>query len=350
MNFKYYFLLILLACSMQWNAVAQQNQQGKDFFKVKAPDIKYNTLDQDESLFEENIVDSTEITEEQGADFNPLKNPSIIDEDTTYLGDEDGDGEEDPEGETAIVEVAEEMKIDSNWLTIAEYYAIWDSKTVDPYKIDPSDFKDTLNIVLYDSLSGQSWSMPMKPCRVTSHFGARWHRWHYGTDIDVEIGDPIYATFDGVVRISRYNPGGYGNYIMIRHYNGLETLYGHMSALKVNVGDYVKAGDIIGLGGNTGRSTGPHLHFEVRYAGNAFDATSVFDFPNQKLLSQRFTLSPKHYSYSKVARKVYYHKVKSGETLGAISRKYGVPVSRLRKLNRLGSSSIIRPGQRIRLR
>jgi Peptidase family M23/LysM domain len=190
----------------------------------------------------------------------------------------------------------------------------------------------------------------MAVCRPTSTFGMRWHRWHYGIDIDLEIGDPIMACFDGVVRISRYNPGGYGNYVMIRHYNGLETLYGHMSEAKVEVGQFVKAGEVIGLGGNTGKSTGPHLHFEVRYAGNAFDPSYVYDFAHMKLRDKNFTLTPFHYSYAKEARKVYYHKVRPGDSLGKIARKYGVSTTRLCKLNRISTRSTLRPGQRLRIR
>lgn len=331
-----------------YQATAQK--KGRDFLQIKAPTIEYNTLDMEESLFEENISDTSSTITETGVEFNPHRDPSLLSEDTTYYGDEDGDGEEEGEGETSIVEVAEELNIDSVWVTIAEYYAIWDSRNVDPYKIDPSEFKDTINIVLYDSLAGQHWAMPMAQCRATSTFGMRWQRWHYGIDIGLVTGDPVMACFDGVVRISRYNPGGYGNYVMIRHYNGLETLYGHLSASKVEVGQFVKAGEVIGLGGSTGRSTGPHLHFEVRYAGNAFDPSYLYDFARMTLRSKTFTLTPFHYAYAKEARKVYYHKVRPGDSLGKIARKYGVSITRICKLNRISTHSTIRPGQRLRIR
>ncbi len=333
---------------MSFHAEAQKT--GRDFLKIKAPTIEYSTPDTDESLFEENISDTSTVISETGIKFNPHRNPSLASEDTSAYGDEDGDGEEEGEGETSIVEVSEQLNIDSVWVTIAEYYAIWDSRNVDPYKIDPSEFKDTLKIQLFDSLSGQMWSMPMAQCFTTSGFGYRWHRWHYGTDIGLSIGDPIMACFDGIVRIARYNPSGFGNYVLIRHYNGLETLYGHMSSYKVEVGQFVKAGELIGLGGNTGHSTGPHLHFEVRYAGNAFDATTMYDFGGMKLRDATFTLTPEHYAYSKEVRKVYYHKVRSGDTLGRIAAKYGISASRIAKLNRISTRANLRVGQRLRIR
>jgi murein DD-endopeptidase MepM/ murein hydrolase activator NlpD len=329
---------------------AEAQKKGRDFLQIKAPTIEYSAPDVDESLFEESFSDTSSVITESGSAFNPHKSPSLVSEDTTYYGDEDGDGEEDGEGETSIVEVAEQLSIDSVWVTIAEYYSIWDSRNVDPYKIDPSEFKDTLSIVLYDTLSGQFWSMPLVQCRTTSGFGYRWHRWHYGTDIGLTVGDPVMASFDGIVRIARYNPSGYGNYVLIRHYNGLETLYGHMSAYNVEVGQFVKAGEVIGTGGNTGHSTGPHLHFEVRYAGNAFDPTSMYDFANMKLRKSSFVLTPQHYAYAKEARKVYYHKVRSGDTLGRIAAKYGISASRICKLNRISARTKLRVGQRLRIR
>jgi murein DD-endopeptidase MepM/ murein hydrolase activator NlpD len=328
----------------------EAQKKGRDFLQIKAPTIEYSTPDMEESLFEENISDTTHKILEAGIKFNPHKIPSLLNEDTLNYGDEDGDGEEEGDGETSIVEVAEQLNVDSVWVTIAEYYAIWDSRNVDPYKIDPSEFKDTLTLQLADTLSGQYWFMPMAECRTTSGFGYRWHRWHYGTDLDLNVGDPIRACFDGVIRIARYNPSGYGNYVLIRHYNGLETLYGHMSAYHVEVGQFIKAGEIIGSGGNTGHSTGPHLHFEVRYAGNAFDATTMYDFAAMKLRSTTFTLTPEHYAYAKEARKVYYHKVRSGDTLGRIAAKYGLSTSRIAKLNRISNHATLRVGQRLRIR
>lgn len=192
--------------------------------------------------------------------------------------------------------------------------------------------------------------MPLNDCRINSAFGMRHWRWHYGTDLDLKTGDPVYASFDGIVRINRYDGGGYGNYVLLRHYNGLETLYGHLSESKVKVGQLVKAGEIIGLGGNTGRSTGPHLHYEIRYEGNAIDPHLVYDFPGNRLKDKTFHLTPQHYDYVRVARQVVYHRIRSGETLSGLSRKYRVPVSTICRLNNISTKTVLRVGQRIRIR
>lgn len=218
------------------------------------------------------------------------------------------------------------------------------------FKIDPTQYKDTISFNLYDSLSNFMWSMPLKNCAINSEFGMRSYRWHYGTDLDLEIGDPVYAAFDGIVRISKYDGSGYGNYLLVRHYNGLETLYGHLSATNVKVGQLVKAGEIIGKGGNTGRSSGPHLHYEVRYEGNAIDPHKIYDFEKNSLSCKTFHLTPSHFDYIRTARQIVYHRIKSGETLSAISKKYRVSVSTICKLNRISTRSVLKVGQRIRIR
>lgn len=130
--------------------------------------------------------------------------------------------------------------------------------------------------------------MPTPSRKVTSNFGQRWGRLHAGLDIKVYIGDTIRAAFDGKVRISQYAASGYGYYIVIRHPNGLETLYGHLSKLIAKENQIVRAGDVIGLGGNTGRSTGSHLHFETRICGTPINPALMFDFPNQDIVSNTF--------------------------------------------------------------
>jgi murein DD-endopeptidase MepM/ murein hydrolase activator NlpD len=320
---------------------AQPPKQEKEFGSIKAPTIEYNVPDLEDPLFEEDFADSVQSL---GYAFDPEQAASLVAEDTSDY-DEEGDGE----GESLVI-VADQIRIDSSWITIAEYYSIWDSRNINPYQIDPATFKDTIRILLYDSLQGQYWSMPLMTGIINSKFGWRKYRFHYGTDLDLTIGDPVFACFDGIVRISRYNANGYGNYIVIRHYNGLETLYGHLSKSNVQVGDYVKAGDIIGLGGNTGRSSGPHLHFEVRYAGNAFDPQAMFLFEEKKLVATTFELKPEHYSYASKARQIYYHSVRSGDTLSRIAKKYGVSVTQICRLNGISTRTPLRIGRRLRIR
>ena len=124
-----------------------------------------------------------------------------------------------------------------------------------------------------------------------------------------------------------------GNYVLVRHYNGLETLYGHQSKTYAKVGDFVKAGDLVGFGGSTGHSSGPHLHLEIRYAGNPIDPNFFFDFQELTLRFHHTILTPANFTYLKTARRTYYHTVKSGQTLSHVSRKYNVPVAKLCKLN-----------------
>jgi hypothetical protein len=249
-----------------------------------------------------------------------------------------------------IVEISEELKIDCVWVTSQEYFSIWDSKSVNPYKIDGTKFSDSITLILYNAAAEQGWACPLEENKITSNFGMRSYRWHYGTDLKCNVGDPIRAAFDGIVRITQYDGGGYGNYILIRHSNGLETLYGHLSATQVKVGQLVKAGEVIGLGGNTGRSTGPHLHYEVRYQGNPLNPLEMYDFENNLLKFDTLNVTAESFAYLKESRKIVYHTVRKGENLGLISRKYHVPVKTICKLNKISTKTILRVGQRLRIR
>ena len=118
--------------------------------------------------------------------------------------------------------------------------------------------------------------------RVTSNYGyrPRFRRMHKGIDLGLSVGDTIVAAFDGKIRIAKFERRGYGYYLVIRHDNGLETVYGHLSRFLVKPDQYVRAGEPIALGGNTGRSTGPHLHFETRFMGLAINPAAIIDFEN----------------------------------------------------------------------
>ena len=200
-------------------------------------------------------------------------------------------------------------------------------------------------VVLPDSviISMKGYCMPTDSTRITDTYGYRPRRGraHFGLDIKVKTGDTIRAAFDGKVRISRYERRGYGHYLVIRHPNGLETVYGHLSKKLVNENDIVHAGDPIGLGGNTGRSTGSHLHFETRILGNAINPALMFDFPKQKVVTD-------YYVYQKNTREVYY-KVKSGDTLSRIAIKNETSVANICKLNGISRNAIIKVGQTLRV-
>lgn len=209
------------------------------------------------------------------------------------------------------------------------------------------------NVVMPDSLliDLTGFCMPTENTKITDIFGyrPRRRRMHYGLDVKVQRGDTIRAAFDGKVRYVSYQRRGYGNYVVIRHPNGLETLYAHLTKKLVDENEVVKAGDPIGLGGNTGRSTGTHLHFETRLLGKALNPALFFDFPNQDVTGDT-------YLYTKPKKKVYdpsdpdtYYKVRSGDSLGRIAARKGTTVKNLCKLNGITTKTILRPGQILRL-
>ena len=197
--------------------------------------------------------------------------------------------------------------------------------------------------------------MPTPSTKITSPFGPRWRRMHNGLDLKVNIGDTIVAAFDGKVRIVKYERRGYGKYVVIRHDNGLETVYGHLSKQLVEENQLVKAGEVIGLGGNTGRSTGSHLHFETRFLGIAINPIYMFDFPKQDIVADTYTFrrtqGPKRagsHDTQVADGTIRYHKVKGGDTLSRIAKLRGVSVSTLCKLNRIKPTTTLRIGQVLR--
>lgn len=197
--------------------------------------------------------------------------------------------------------------------------------------------------------------MPTPSTKITSPFGPRWRRMHNGLDLKVNIGDTIVAAFDGKVRVVKYERRGYGKYVVIRHDNGLETVYGHLSKQLVEDNQLVKAGEPIGLGGNTGRSTGSHLHFETRFLGIAINPIYMFDFPKQDIVADTYTFRKAKgvnragsHDTQVADGAIRYHKVKSGDTLSRIAKLRGVSVSTLCKLNRIKPTTTLRIGQVLR--
>ena len=252
--------------------------------------------------------------------------------------------------------------------TIFEKY--WDNEKLFPYKdVEYSSLPKSLVIDLVDSMNG--YHTPYKPSPIRSRYGPRRGRAHQGVDLALKAGEKIYATFSGRVRVSQYNKGGYGNLVIIRHDNGLETFYGHLSERMVEPNQWVEAGQVIGLGGSTGRSTGPHLHFETRYYGQSFDPERLIDFKSGTLCRETFLLKRSYFSiYSRAGQDfedeianeeqdkkeqaereaMRYHKIRSGDTLGAIARKYGTTVNNICRLNGIKSTTILRIGRTLRVR
>ena len=264
---------------------------------------------------------------------------------------------------------------------VAQLYSEWNNK----YAHRATELPDSFRIDL------RHFCMPTPSRVITSNFGRRWGRMHKGIDVKVYTGDTIRAAFDGKVRMAQYDANGYGNYVVIRHPNGLETIYGHMSKHLVNENQSVKAGTPIGLGGNTGRSTGSHLHFETRLCGVALDPALLFDFKAQDVTADYYmfrkkaagagravaqrnakttsvneeiqepvvsennqasmrtirettTRSNKQRSTSPRQKNKSY-KVKKGDTLYSIAKRSGMTVDQLCKMNGIKKNSSIKPGQ-----
>lgn len=222
------------------------------------------------------------------------------------------------------------------------------------------------------------------PCRgyVTSPYGwrPRFGRQHKGVDLKAHVGDTIYSAFDGRVRLTKYEARGYGYYVVVRHTNDLETVYGHMSKFLCKPGEYVKAGTPIGLAGNTGRSTGPHLHFETRYMGYAINPSAIFDFANQTTHTDTYTFDKRTYTqarnYSPEANAEYAQRytaqraqatysnkrsskkgsgsktatVRKGDSLSRLAARNHTTVAKICALNGIKANSKITPGQKIRVK
>lgn len=235
----------------------------------------------------------------------------------------------------------------------------FDTAAIHLPKLDVNSINEPLVIRLRDNARGEKFTWPTPwSARPSSHFGPRWRRWHYGLDLALPTGEPIYASFDGVVRISKLNRS-YGNLVIIHHANGLETYYAHMSKRNVVAGQHVKSGDIIGLCGNTGRSRGSHLHFEIRYMGNALNPEHVVDCSTHDLISDELSLTPSSFrkvgnskgrssSSGKVSGGGWY-RVRSGDTLEKIARRNGTTITQLCKLNGISRNKVLHPGDRLRV-
>ena len=243
------------------------------------------------------------------------------------------------------------------------YSGAWSNKSVKAYS----------NLAVPESytIDVSEFVMPFEG-RVTSRYGMRKRRFHYGIDIKLQTGDTIRAAFDGKVRVRDYERRGYGNYLVLRHPNGLETVYGHLSKFLTEENETVKAGQPIALGGNTGRSTGSHLHLEFRFLGIAINPEEIVDFDQsctrdevyvyrggkiegvdyasvsgQKYLNQSKSTETKKSSQN--TGKLKYYRIKQGDTLGAIARRNGTTVNKLCKLNNIKPTTTLRVGASLRL-
>ena len=243
------------------------------------------------------------------------------------------------------------------------YGGVWTNQHVNAYGSQvngPAEYEIDLS----------NFTMPVVG-HVTSNFGRRGsRRYHYGVDIKAQTGDTIYAAFDGKIRVKQFDRRGYGYYIVIRHINGLETVYGHLSKFLVTENDFVMSGDPIGLAGNTGRSFGSHLHLETRFLGKPIDPNFIIDFDNQVCHRDSYLVSNDSYKKTSLSSRVIqrkdpityvksttastnkfvsgdvtHYKIKSGDTLDAIARKHGVTVNQLCALNNMTTRTTLRVGK-----
>lgn len=274
------------------------------------------------------------------------------------------------------------------------YTQHWDTTQVFAYKsVELRDLPSVVDLKLIESL--RDFNSPIKG-KVFSKYGPRGRRNHNGVDIPLKTGDPVYATFDGRVRYSKYNTGGFGNLVILRHENGLETWHAHLSRANVKSGDYVKTGQIIGYGGSTGRSRAPHLHYEVRYCDQTFDPEFLIDFESGQLRYQTFALKKSFFNiHSRATDQLeeednfntfaftadtetgeltseqiidninnakskpkaaanqggaVYHTVKSGDMLGKLAGKYGVSIDQICRLNNITRTTILKLGRSLRIK
>ncbi len=260
----------------------------------------------------------------------------------------------------------------------------WAENSLAAYHTSLADLPSNIFIRLADVEDTTSFHCPYKG-PLSSRYGYRDGRRHTGSDIPLKIGDAVYAAFDGKVRVSNYNPKGYGNLVIIRHANGLETYYAHLSSRMVEAGQEVKSGQVIGLGGSTGRSTGPHLHFEVRYEGFPFDPERIINFPAGTLRSYDFDLRKSYFGANSrygasgnytprgdeddetlsdadpglvkkktppapPKPKAVYHTVKSGDNLSKIAKKYGTTIQAICKLNKIDAKKPLQQGKKLRVK
>jgi len=228
-----------------------------------------------------------------------------------------------------------------------DLYPEWDNTNPNPYNWNLGAEDTSLSILLADHDVLGEFHLPVYNT-LTSKFGWRDGRMHNGIDVDLEVWDPVVAAFPGVVRMAR-SYGGYGRVVVIRHYNGLETLYAHLHRYKVKEGDKVEGGQVIGLGGSSGKSTGSHLHFEVRFKGKPINPLSFISFEDQDLVNDTLVLKRTKHGYVSYPKGILIHTVKKGDNLYEIARQYGTTTYKLAELNGIRRKSYLYVGQRLRV-
>jgi murein DD-endopeptidase MepM/ murein hydrolase activator NlpD len=269
--------------------------------------------------------------------------------------------------DTVKADLSKALSVNDSLLRFPAYeiYADFDTSVIHVVeKMDFANYKDSIHILLNDP-AYCGYVHPFKG-NTTSSFGYRHGQPHLGVDVKLEIGDSVHAAFEGKVRIAKRNKS-YGNVVIIRHANGLETYYAHLSKLLVEAGQDVDAGTIIGLGGNTGHSFGSHLHFEVRYKGMPIDPNDLVNFAEYKLKSDTLLITKKTFDYA--SKRVYgantyqvktngphgkpayvrYYNIRKGDTLSVIARRYGTSVTLLCRMNGIRTTTHLQVGRKLKV-
>jgi len=302
--------------------------------------------------FEPTIVESTHDSSFLNMDYPYYFNDeaamffldeSALEDDTMEDNDDESDYIDDP------------FQTHFSYETLEDIFENWDSISIHIPKTDFGIIFSTTDTIYLPLITPETEYTLPHISSIVSRFGWRKYRYHYGVDTKNAFGDSIFCIFDGVVRIAKQNRT-YGNVIIIRHYNGLETFYAHCSKLFVEPQQEVKAGELIAFVGSTGRSKGPHLHFETRYKGVAFNPEYVIDFEKCKLISDTLIITKETFNLRSGSSSsttpspsgAVYYKIRSGDTLSGIAKKYKTTVSNIKRLNGL-KSDFIREGQRIRV-
>ncbi|MGB0881587.1 MAG: peptidoglycan DD-metalloendopeptidase family protein [Vicingaceae bacterium] len=228
-------------------------------------------------------------------------------------------------------------------------YGKWDTKRVSPYSEDITKNDTSLILTLADPKNNCNFVAPIKDPVITSYFGWRNGRNHNGMDLDLQVWDPVVASFDGMVRLALMHPG-YGRVVIIRHYNGLETLYAHLHRFKVKTGDIVEAGQIIGLGGSSGQSSGSHLHYEIRYKGKPLNPKHIISFKENELISDSLKLIKHKWNYSALPMGIEYHTIQKGDFMYKIANRYGITVNELCEINGIRRNKTLIVGRKLRVK
>lgn len=300
------------------NNLADSNQLAQIELYIKIPDMEFN------QVF--SVIDSL---------FEMDKIPyPLINQINKYI-------------ETHELKEHKKQEIDTTQYPADFYYNSWNTKVPNPYKTNQLAKNDsTLKLSLTNSIK-EDYKPPFEGV-ITSGFGWRNKRNHNGIDIDLEVWDSVVCAFPGMVRVARWY-GAYGRVVVVRHFNGLETLYAHLHRIKVEPGQILKAGELLGLGGSSGRSSGSHLHWEIRFKGVPLNPAHFIDLKDFSLEDDTLVLKRTKYGFAAFPFGTKFHEVKKGEFLYKIAQHYGTTVKKLCRLNGIRRNSILFVGQKLRV-